>query len=135
MRPLFRFLLFVALLAGLWASPDATEAAKKKEKVMPVKIVKASETKFKHAKIVEKKKVKQRGFLWFKKKEPKVVQPEVVVLPAEAMATQERLPVEEKAARLPKSKKAVKPSEQAKAVDTEEPVLKAKAAKEVSPED
>ncbi|EDY82016.1 hypothetical protein VDG1235_1636 [Verrucomicrobiia bacterium DG1235] len=56
------------------------EAANKKPKAEPMKIIKASETQFKHAKLVQTKKVKKKKFLWFKKKKTKLIEPETIPL-------------------------------------------------------
>lgn len=81
MRSLAVFLVLAGLL-GAMVFPTESLASKKKDKAIPVKIVKASETKFKHAKIVQgkqkKAKKKKTGFLWFKKKEPKIQKPKVI---------------------------------------------------------
>lgn len=79
------------------ALPFESVAAKKKEKAMPVKIVKASETKFKHAKITQPK-PKKKGFLWFKKKEVEV---------KKRKPLKKEKPLKKKKAELPKSKKQI----------------------------
>ncbi|MBD5778978.1 hypothetical protein IEN85_05695 [Pelagicoccus sp. NFK12] len=102
-----RLLLCMIALACPLALPQVSEAAKKQEKVVPVKIIKASETKFKHAKIVRPEKAKKKGFLWFRKKEPKVVEPQVKVVASESLVETEKLPVKEEKAVDPKARKAV----------------------------
>ncbi len=99
-----RILLLFVSLAGLCVLATPTEAAKKKqEKMVPVKIVKPSETKYKQAKIVQKKTVERKGFLWFKKKEPKVLkQPKKEIAP-ETMPVLKRPRVEQKPALVPES--------------------------------
>jgi len=74
--------------------PPLSDAAKKKDKqTVPVKIVKASETKFKGAKILRpQEKAKKKGFLWFKKKDKDVV-------------VEKRKPLKKKKAKLPNGKK------------------------------
>lgn len=76
-RYCFFFILFFYAVTTLGFVPSA-DAAKKKDKVVPTKIIKASETKFQHAKILDKKRVKKKRFLWFKKKEPKLKRAEIV---------------------------------------------------------
>lgn len=66
------FILFAATLAGV--APSLAAAKKKQDKAFPAKVIKASDTQFKHAKIVQPKPEKKR-FLWFKKKEEQVVKP------------------------------------------------------------
>ncbi|MBK1878386.1 hypothetical protein [Pelagicoccus mobilis] len=70
----FAFLL-LTFVGNQWFSPEL-DAAKKQDKTIPVKIVKASDTKFKHAKLVQpKQQVKKKRFLWFKKKEVNRLEP------------------------------------------------------------
>lgn len=65
--------VLLALSGAVLLPPDMDAAKKKEKKAVPVKIVKASETKFKHAKIVRPKESKKKGFLWFKKKDKDLV--------------------------------------------------------------
>lgn len=62
-----RLFLVFCVAASFLVSADL-EAAKKK-KAEPVTIIKASDTQYKHAKLVRTKKVKKK-FLWFKKRKP-----------------------------------------------------------------
>ncbi len=77
MRAIRHFLFIVFAMGLIVISIEQAEAKKKTEKAMPVKIIKASETQFKHAKIVKTKEVKPKRFLWFKKKSPKVKKPKM----------------------------------------------------------
>lgn len=77
MRSFRHIFLFIFALGLIVVSVEQAEAKKKSEKAMPVKIIKASETQFKHAKIVQTKEVKPKRFLWFKKKNPKVKKPKM----------------------------------------------------------
>ncbi len=117
MRFLRRLLLFVSV-ASLLASPFEAVAAKKKQgKAMPVKIIKASETPFRNARIIEKKKVKKKRFLWFKKKEAKVEQPKMAPIVTVPLSAELRQPQVEETKLIPipdspvelDSKKGAKP--------------------------
>lgn len=99
-----RLALFFALLAALLALPLEAEAAKKKDKVIPMKVIKPSEAPFKQAKIAQKKKVKAKRFLWFKKKGSKEPARAVTVTPARASLQAESPPVKKPAVLAPASK-------------------------------
>ncbi len=97
-----RRLLLLMSLASLLAMPfEAAGAKKKQEKAMPVKIIKASETPFRNARIIEKKKVKKRGFLWFKKKEVKVEQPRMARVVTQPRSIEVRQPEVEETKLIP----------------------------------
>ncbi|MDQ8187068.1 hypothetical protein [Pelagicoccus sp. SDUM812002] len=119
----FRNLFVFLAVVGLIALATESEAAKKKEpeKLVPVKIIKPSETKFKQAKIIQKKEAKPKRFLWFKKKEPKVTQPQMARIVQEPMATQIEQTTAEKAKLIETPKKTVKVKEAEAAAKSELP--------------
>lgn len=99
---------------------------------MPVKVVKASETKFKHAKIVEKK-VKKKRFLWFRKKESKVVEPRMATVAVKPVAPSIEQPKAEAAKVIPVPTKQAKAKSSEKAAKVEVPEATVPAAE--SPRD
>lgn len=87
MRSLRCILLLVFVFSLLALAPDSAVAKEKPDKAVPMKIVKPSDMPFKSARIVQDKKVKEKRFLWLKKKESKVVQPKMARLPEQAGST------------------------------------------------
>lgn len=106
------WLFFVVLTVGsLMLSPSLEAAKKKSSGAVPMKIIKASETPFKGANLVKEAPVKQKKFLWFKKKTNKTVEPRMAPIANQAVPqTVQRPAIEEPAKELlvlpePKKKK------------------------------
>ena len=69
--------------------------------------MKASDTTFKHAKIIQPKTAKKKRFLWFKKKEPKVIQPQLAPIARSPMKTKVEVPVVEQHRVHPDSRESI----------------------------
>lgn len=115
----FRLLLLFAFLASLMAYPSDSFAAKKKqEKAFPVKVMKASDIKFKHAKVVEKQKPKRKRFLWFKKKESKLTEARMARIVQGPVRIEADLSESEELHLVPKQKKSAKAKKSKKLIET-----------------